>query len=60
MLPEVDPLPGAEHQAALCDWNRKARRRQNRLDVGRHVVGALRSVRVQRIPFGDESIQPVL
>jgi hypothetical protein len=41
VLAEVDPLPGAERKAAVADRQRQRRAHQRRLDVRRHVVGAL-------------------
>ena len=45
VLAQVDALPGAEREPAVADRQRQRRAEQRRLDVGRHVVGALDGVR---------------
>jgi hypothetical protein len=42
---QVDALPAAEREPAVANGNRERNRGECTLDVGRHVVGALRSVR---------------
>ena len=46
MLPEVNPLPGAEYEAAVCYRDRQMHPRQYRADMGRHVVRPLLMVAI--------------
>ncbi len=60
VLPEENGLPGTEPQMAPNDGDRDARRSQRRLDVGRHVIGAFRGMRKERVIFLHETTEPVL
>ncbi len=59
VLPEVDTLPGAEHQLAGAEGDAQLGSGQCRLDVCRHVVGALQGVGVQGVIFRYQAIEPV-
>src|SRR5262249_14057213 len=60
VLPEVDPLPGAEHQAAPDDRDREGDTGEGRLDVRGDVVGTFRRWRVGRVVLGQEALEPGL
>ncbi len=57
VLAEVDPLPGAEREAAVGDRQRERRAEHRGLDVGGHVVGALVGVGPVRRVLGDGLVE---
>ena len=58
VLPQIDPLPRAERETPILKRNRKGRRRESRLDMGRHVVGTLERMREVRIVLRYETVEP--
>ena len=58
VLDDIDALPGAERHPAALDRDAEAHRGEHRLDVARHVVGALFLVRVVR-PLRRERVQRI-
>ena len=54
VLPQIDALPGAEHEPTLADRNRDLRRRQRRADMPRHVVEAFFAMAKDRVAVGNE------
>jgi hypothetical protein len=60
VLPEENPLPGAEQEASLRKRDRLAGAGQRHLDVTRHIVGSLERVLEVRVIRGHESVQPRL
>ncbi len=59
VLPKVDTLPRPQPKAPLLNWNREACRCKRGFDMGGHVIGTLRGMGVEAIPFFYESIQPI-
>ena len=59
VLPEEDPLPGAEGEAAVQDGDSERGRGQRRTDVRRHVVGPFFGVGVERVTLGSQTGEPV-
>src|SRR6185369_3856314 len=60
VLPEVDPLPGAETEVAVQDGDGERGGGEGRLDVRGHVVRPFGSVGVEGIALGDEAVEPGL
>ena len=58
MLDEIDALPGAERHLAVHDRNAETDAREHRLDMARHVVGALFLMGVVRA-FGRKRLECV-
>ena len=54
MFPKIYTLPGAEHDGASNDRNRKVYGRQGRADVGRHIVITFNGVGVSRVAVRHE------
>ena len=48
MLKQINPLPRTQHRHACDNWNADRDRHQGRLDMRRHVVGALIGMRKVR------------
>lgn len=59
VLPEVDALPGAEHEFAVLIGDRQRGGREHGLDVGGHVVRAFNGVGVNGVVFWHEAIEPL-
>ncbi len=60
MFPEEDTLPGSQRQAAVHERNRQTRGCERALYVGRHVVGALSRVGIQRVVLRYQAVEPGL
>src|SRR3954471_6633261 len=60
VLAEVDPLPGADGEAAAAHRKGQRRAEQRRLDVGGHVVRALDRVGPVAGVLGDGLVEPGL
>src|SRR5690606_33913868 len=60
MLPEVDPLPGAEREATVSHGNVEAYRGERALDVRRHVIGPLVCMPEPRGVLGNELVEELL
>lgn len=57
MLKHIEPLPGAEREAAFDNRNGERRLCEGRFDVGWHVVGAFGAMDEERIAIGDEAAE---
>src|SRR6476646_5112231 len=55
VLPEMDPLPGAEREPAMAERDRELGRREGGAHVGRHVVGAFVAMAKERVAVGNEA-----
>ena len=55
MLPEIDPLPGAEGERAAGHGEGEVGIGQDRAHVRRHVVGPFVGVLEQAVAIGDEA-----
>lgn len=60
VLPQVNALPGAQHQLSLLYGDAQLGRRQCRLDMGGHIIGPLQCVRVEGVAFRYQPVEPVL
>src|SRR5690606_3265650 len=60
MLPQVDPLPGAEREPPVEYRDRERGGGEDRLDVGRHVVRPLRRMREVAVALRHEAVEPLL
>jgi hypothetical protein len=59
VFPQVDALPGAQHELPVLKGNADLGRSQCRLDVGRHIICPLQGMGIERVSFGYQTIQPV-
>ena len=59
VFPQVDSLPGSQHEFAVLEGDTQLGGRQRRLDVGGHVVTALQRMGVKRVVFRHQPVQPV-
>ena len=57
VLPEVDPLPSAQREAAAGERNRQLDRGQRGADMRGHVVGSFVAMPEQRVAIGYEASQ---
>src|ERR1035437_4772950 len=60
MFPEVNPLPGAQHQPTSADRDGKIDGRKGSSHVSGHVVVTLDGMCEQRIPVGYQAGEEVL
>src|SRR5215468_8637795 len=60
MLPEIDALPCAEHQAPGFERDRKLHRGEGRPDMGWHVIVALVAMTEERVAVGNQTGQEAL
>ena len=60
MFEEKNPLPGAESEAATCDWNLFGGLGDRAAQMGRHVIGAFGGVGVTRVVLRGNPPEPLL
>src|SRR5882724_3732946 len=55
MFPDINPLPGPQHQTAIVDRNAKIHRRKCGTNMRRHIVLTLGLVNEERVAIGHQT-----
>jgi len=54
MFPQVDSLPGSQNEPVVCDGDTHVVLREDRSNMGGHIVGAFRRMRKSRVTVSNQ------